>query len=78
MEWASMAEQLHLSHKSANAMQGVGCSGVKSRFSIRQSDGRVWRLPGERCLSDCIVPSVKFGGGGLWCGVVCQELGLAS
>ncbi len=51
----------------------------ESRFSIWQSDGRVWVwwLPGEWYLSDCIVPTVKFGGGGLWCGVVFQELGLA-
>ena len=49
----------------------------KSHFSIWQSDGRVWVwwLAGERYLSDCTVPSVKFGGGGSWCGVV--FLGLA-
>ena len=39
----------------------------ESRFSIWQSDGRVWvwQLPGERYLSDCTVPSVKFGGRGI-------------
>ena len=39
----------------------------ESHFSIWQSDGRVWVwwLLGKWFWSDCDVPSVKFGGGGI-------------
>ncbi|GFT56213.1 transposable element Tc1 transposase [Trichonephila clavipes] len=37
----------------------------ESVFTVWQSDGCVWvcRMPGERFFNDCIVPSVKLGGG---------------
>ncbi|GFW81497.1 transposable element Tc1 transposase [Trichonephila clavipes] len=39
----------------------------ESHFTVWQLDERVWvwRMPGERFFSDCIVPTVKFGGGSI-------------
>ncbi|GFW21780.1 QLQ domain-containing protein [Trichonephila clavipes] len=39
----------------------------ESCFVVWQSDARVWvwQMLGERFFSDCIVPTVKFGGGSI-------------
>ena len=39
----------------------------ESRFTLFENDGkaRVWRLPKERYDIDCVVPTVKHGGGGV-------------
>jgi hypothetical protein len=39
----------------------------ESCYIMWLSDGRVWiwQIPGERYLPACVVPTVKFGGGGI-------------
>ena len=80
MKRVSMAEQPHTSLRSPWAMPRVSCSGVKLTAFGPWSNGNVFSgvmnhtsPSGSQtdesgfggCLPKCVVPTVKFGGGGI-------------
>lgn len=85
MEWVSMAERLQPSLTSTSATQSVRYCGAQEAAAGLQSTGDVFRgattLRDESGFDSCQenwipltvlcqLTSVKFGGGGLWPGVV--------
>lgn len=69
-----MAKQMHPSLILPSAKQSARCNGVKCNLMDKCGfDG----FQEKQYFSDCIVPSIKFGGGVFIVWVVSQELDLA-